>query len=142
MTYWRLFYHIVWATKGREPLISPDLEPDLMRVIVGKAQALGAMVHAMGGIENHVHLAVSIPPRIAVSEFVAQLKGSSSHFVNHRHGWTTPFAWQPEYGVLSFDARKLDDIVKYIRNQRQHHQDRSTFPVLERVSAESQDAAR
>ncbi len=138
MTYWRLFYHIVWATKGREPLVTLDLEPDLRRVIVGKAQELGAMVHATGGIEDHVHIAVSTPPKLAIADFVAQLKGSSSHFANHRQG-AAPFAWQPEYGVLSFDGKKLDLIVKYIHNQRQHHRDNSIFPGLERTSAESQN---
>ena len=122
-------------------MIGPELEADLWRVIVGKAQRLGAMVHAVGGVEDHIHLVASVPPEIAVAEFVAQLKGSSSHFANHRPGTSVPFVWQPEYGVLSFDGKKLDDVVRYVKNQREHHQRKSTFPVFEKAMAEHNDQA-
>lgn len=82
MSYWRLFYHITWGTKNREPLIDPKFEQDLYRVIVAKAKALGGTVYAVGGTENHIHLAVSIPPVIAVNSFIGQVKGNSSHFIN------------------------------------------------------------
>ena len=55
MPYWRLFYHFTWATKGRVLCIAPEWEADLHRVIVAKAKALGAIVYAVGGIEDHVH---------------------------------------------------------------------------------------
>ncbi len=142
MTYWRLFYHVVWATKDREPLIRPDLEQDLWRVIVGKTTAQGAAVHAVGGTEDHVHVVASVPPRLALSEFVAQLKGSSSHFVNHKLASSDPFGWQAEYGILSFDGKQLDRMVRYVRDQRQHHLERTTIPILERVVADEQEARR
>ena len=82
MPYWRLFYHIIWATRDREPLISDALATLLHKRIVQKATQLGAIVHAVGGIEDHVHLAVSVPPSVALSEFVRQVKGSSSHFMS------------------------------------------------------------
>ncbi len=136
MTYWRLFYHVVWATKNREPLIHPDLARDLWRVIAGKATALDALVHAVGGTEDHVHVVASVPPRLALSEFVAQLKGGSSHFANHKLAPSEPFGWQAEYGILSFDGKQLDRMVRYVKDQRQHHLDRTTVPILERAAAD------
>ena len=62
MSYWRLFYHFMWGTKLREPLIDPAFEADLHRVIAAKAIELQAVAHAVGGIEDHVHLVVSVPP--------------------------------------------------------------------------------
>jgi REP element-mobilizing transposase RayT len=92
MPYWRLFYHFVWGTKNGEPLIEPKWESPLHNVIAAKAADLGALVHAVGGIETHVHLVASVPPKIALSKFVGQVKGNSSHFVNHELYIETPFA--------------------------------------------------
>ncbi|HSN75172.1 MAG TPA: IS200/IS605 family transposase, partial [Anaerolineae bacterium] len=77
MPYYELYYHLVWATKDREPLIVPDLEADLHQYLRGKAISLGVIVHAVGGIEEHVHIAASIPPRLAVATVIGQLKGAS-----------------------------------------------------------------
>ncbi len=136
MVYWRLFYHVVWATKGREPLIERQFADDLRNVIAAKAAQLGAMIHAVGGIEDHVHVAASVPPRTSLSEFVQQLKGSSSHFVNHELILNHPFAWQAEYGIVSFDGKQLDAVVKYVKAQQQHHLQRITIPVFERLDSE------
>ena len=94
MPCWRLFYHSVWSTKGGEPLIAPQWEATLHSVIAAKAADLAAMVYAVGGIEDHIHLVVSVPPRIALSTFIGQIKGNSSHFVNHELRQDTVFAWQ------------------------------------------------
>ncbi len=136
MPYWRLFYHITWATKHRNLLITPQFAANLHNVIANRASQLGAFVHAVGGIEDHIHLAVSVPPRLALSEFIQQLKGSSSHFANHELGLQDPFAWQAEYGVVSFDGKQLAGIVRYVKEQRQHHLERTTIPILERMTAE------
>jgi REP element-mobilizing transposase RayT len=52
MALWRLYYHLVWAAKERQPLITPDKEPKLYSYIIGKADALGSIVHAIGGIST------------------------------------------------------------------------------------------
>ena len=134
MPYWRLFYHFVWGTKNREPLIAPQWEEALHNAIAAKATELGAFVHAVGGIEDHVHLVVSVPPKIALSTFIGQVKGNSSHFVNHGLDVDTHFAWQAEYGVVSFGGKMLDTVAQYAKNQRQHHADRTTIAMLERVT--------
>ena len=67
MPYWQTFYHIVWATKNREPLITPDVEAMIYGLIRSKAIGLGGTVFALNGMSEHVHLVASIPPAIAVS---------------------------------------------------------------------------
>ena len=136
MPYWRLFYHITWATKSRDPLIDAEFETSLHNVIVAKATDLGAFVYAVGGTEDHIHLVASVPPATALAKFVAQVKGSSSHFVNH--GLSTPyhFSWQAGYGILSFGGKQLDMVVKYVKNQRQHHHESTIISFLERAQAD------
>ena len=133
MPYWKLYYHFVWGTKNRLPLIDSVLEPELYRAIVAKAQKLGGFVHAIGGIENHIHLAVSIPPKLAPAKCIGDVKGNSSHFVNYVIKPDFEFHWQAEYGVVSFGERNLASVVRYIQNQKQHHADGSLITVLERM---------
>lgn len=105
MPYWKLYYHFVWGTKNRNLFIDSVLKPELYRVIVAKAQKLGGYVHAIGGIEDHVHLAVSIPLKLAPAKFIGDVKGNSSHFVNYVIKPDFEFCWQSEYGVLSFGEK-------------------------------------
>ena len=137
MSYWRLFYHIIWSTRDREPFIQAAFSSDMYRVIAGKATQLGAIVHAVGGVEDHMHLTVSVPPSLALSEFIGQVKGNSSHFANHELALSDTFAWQAEYGVMSFDARQLAKMVAYVRDQRLHHAQGTMIPVLERSMSDS-----
>ncbi len=138
MPYWQLFYHIIWTTKGREPLISGDKEGIIHNAIVRKASALGGKVFAIGGVEDHVHLVVSIPPSIAIATFIGQVKGASSASVNKSGLFPFPFRWQSEYGVFSFDRKRLPYVVQYVKEQKARHQTGKIVPVLERlVSKES-----
>ena len=136
MTYWRLFYHIVWATKNREPSISNEAREPLHNAIAAKVGQLGGAVHAVGGTEDHIHVVASVPPTITLSEFVRHLKGGSSHFLNRQLSLPRPFGWQSEYGVLSFDGKLLERMVQYVKDQRQHHQSGTTVSVLEKTAAE------
>jgi putative transposase len=134
MPYWRLFYHFVWGTKNREPLIAPRFTQPLYNVIAAKVIELGGIAHAVGGTDDHVHLVVSVPPKIALSTFIGQVKGSSSHFVNHEVQPEYQFAWQDEYGVVSFGERHLGWVVRYTHNQAQHHEQGTIVERLECIS--------
>ena len=56
MSYWRIFYHLIWATKQREPLLNERVEAMVYGVILNKAKELGIIIHAIGGVEEHVHV--------------------------------------------------------------------------------------
>ena len=133
MPYWKLYYHFVWGTKNRLPLIDATLEPELYRAIAAKAQAMGGFVHAIGGIEEHAHLAVSISPKLAPAKFIGDVKGNSSHYVNHVVRTGVDFYWQDEYGVFSFGERDLPSVVRYIQNQKQHHAEATLIAAMERL---------
>lgn len=133
MPYWKLYYHFIWGTKNRLPLIDAVIEPELYRAIAAKAQKMGGFVHAIGGIDNHVHLGVSIPPKMAPAKFIGDVKGNSSHFVNYVIKPDFEFHWQTEYGVLSFGERNLAGVVRYIHNQKQHHADGTLIEAMERM---------
>ncbi|WP_371933996.1 IS200/IS605 family transposase [Chroococcidiopsis sp. CCNUC1] len=137
MALWRLYYHLVWATKERQSFIAPDIEPKLYSYLIGKADSLGSIIHAIGGIENHIHLVASIPPSLSIANFVKNLKGSSAHHLNHSlPNSSHTFAWQRGYGVFSLGGKQLTQAVDYVSNQKAHHLQRTTIASLERDSYE------
>jgi len=133
MPYWELYYHIVWGTKNRLNLIDPTWEQDLYGYIRGKATALECFPHAIGGIADHIHIAISIPPKLSVATLIGQLKGASSHHVNKRYA-DGSFMWQAEYGVLSFSESSLSRIVDYVNNQKKHHAENTLKMEMENIA--------
>ena len=133
MPYWRLFYHIVWGTKNRLELIDPVWEKDLYGYIWGKATALECIPHAINGMPDHMHVAISIPPKLAVATLIGQLKGASSHYINENYAGGS-FLWQAEYGVFSFSEKSLSAILAYVDNQKKHHADNSLHSAMENLA--------
>ena len=133
MPYCKLFYHMVWATKSREPLLTPEVEPLVHDFLRSKASGLGAVVYALNGIPDHVHLVVSLPPTIAVATFIGQVKAVASTKINKSHVTPQPFSWQDEYGAFSFEAQRLRHYVDYVSRQKEHHAERTLIPALERI---------
>lgn len=132
MALWRLYYHFVWSTSDRRDLITLEMEPDLYGFIIGKAVALGAIVHAIDGTTNHSHMIASVPPSMALSEFVKEIKGSSSHHINHGTiKYPLTFSWQGGYGVFSLSGKQLDDAIAYVLHQKEHHAQGTLIPALE-----------
>jgi len=131
MAYWRLYYHLVWATKERLPLITSEREAKLYPYIIAKADSLSCIIHAIGGIENHIHVVVSIPPKLAIADFIKNIKGSSAHFLNQHSSSTNKFVWQEGYGVFSLGSKQLHQAVDYAKNQKIHHLQGTAIASLE-----------
>jgi putative transposase len=128
--------HITWHTKGNLPLIKPEIESKLYQFLKQKMiETPEVFVHAMGGIENHVHIAVSVPPTVQPAEWIGQLKGASSHFINQTVNHKL-LEWQNGYGIVSFGTKDLKWVVNYILNQKEHHKTGRVFRRLESVEKE------
>ena len=132
MPYCSLHYHLVWATSERRPLLTPTLQPTVYEILRTKGIGLGAMVHAIGGMPDHVHMAVTLPPTIAVSTFVGQLKGVSSRKVHESHD--PLFARQSEYGAFTVHNSRLPTVIDYIARQVEHHANGTVIRDLERLT--------
>jgi len=133
-TYTRLFYHFVWTTQEREPSITPEVEPHLYRFLRHKCAELGAQVHALNGMPDHVHLACTLPTRLSIAEFMHDLKGSAARFINQLPEERFRLYWQPGYGALTFSRRNLPRVVAYIDGQKAHHATGPLSPEMERCS--------
>jgi putative transposase len=138
MTFWRLHYHLIWATFNREPTLNVDREKMLYGVLYNKGQELGLIIHAAGNVEDHVHVVASIPPKIAVAECVRQIKGASAYAINRMPG-DGNFKWQGGYGALSVDERSLPIVVAYAMNQKEHHRVNQFIPMYEKMDADEDE---
>ena len=133
MALWRLYYHLVWTTKERQPLIDSKREARLYPYIVSKADSLNCIIHGINGTDNHIHVIASIPPKMAIAEFAKRIKGSSSHYLNQNFPNPTKFAWQEGYAVFSLGAKQLETAIAYVENQKIHHQQKTIISILERI---------
>jgi putative transposase len=127
--------HLTWHTKGSAPLLIPRVEAIVHHYLRGRCiNTAGVYVHAVGGIETHVHLAVTVAPTILISDFVGQLKGASAHEVNQKLGHKA-LEWQAGYGVVSFGSGDMPWVVEYIGDQRERHARGRIEDRLERITA-------
>jgi putative transposase len=133
MPYWRLFYHVVWATKDRQPLIAGNQHQAIGRTIQSAVQEKHGFVHAVGIMPDHIHVVVSIPPSVAISNLVGQMKGLTSYHLNSalNANANLPFRWQAEYGVMSLGEKALADVIAYANNQPARHAANKLWSDLE-----------
>lgn len=138
MSFWRVYYHLVWSTKNRLPLITPEIETELIGYIVRKTSEVKAFILAISAITDHIHLVVAIPPELSIAQYVKLVKGSSSHYINYTLKPEFSFAWQRGYGVLSMGEKQLHIATEYVKNQRDHHANQTTISWLERSMEENE----
>ena len=115
MPFTQLFYHLVWCTRYRHPLLTYETEQIIYEYLRINAVSLGAIVYALNGFENHVHVVASIPSKIAVSKFICQIKAVASSRFNQNYPNLPAFYWQAEYGAFTFDRKRLPNYVAYVQ---------------------------
>lgn len=136
-SFWRNYYHLVWGTKNRLPLIRSEFEERLFNYIVSKSKELDVLVFAINGTEDHIHAVVAVPPKQSVTSVVKHLKGSSTHYLNYVIDPGGTFQWQRGYGCLTLGEKQRPIAEAYVRNQKQHHAV-TTNSWLEYYAAEDQ----
>ena len=134
--YSEIFLHLIWRTKDNISMITGLVETELHKYLKHRiCETEGAYCHGIGGTVDHVHLAVSVPPTVLVTDWIGELKGASSHYINHNVK-DKSLQWQAGYGVVSFGKNNLDFVKNYIENQKEHHANGKIHDRLERIEAE------
>jgi REP element-mobilizing transposase RayT len=124
-TYTCLQYHVTFSTKNRERWITPDLEPRLWAYLGGIARDNGIVPLKIGGIEDHVHLVLGVPPTLAPSKMVQLLKGGSSKWIHDAFPVLRGFRWQDGYGAFTVSKSNLPEVITYVETQREHHRSKT-----------------
>ncbi len=124
-TFTSLNYHVIFSTKHRERWITPDIEERLWSFLGGIARQNNLRPLLVGGIEDHIHILLGMPPTVTVSEALQRIKGASSAWVKENFPGCQGFAWQDGYGAFTVSKSQIPEIEAYIRKQRDHHRTKS-----------------
>ena len=132
--YSEINFHITWHTKSNLPMIRGKIEDRLYHYLTHKIlETPGVLLHAIGGVEDHIHVGVSAPADLLMSDWIGKLKGSSSYYINHEVQ-PKSLQWQRGYGILTFGTKDLKWVIEYIQNQKEHHGRGTIHERLERFS--------
>lgn len=121
-TYSSNLVHCVFSTKNRADLISDQVREPLYAYVFGTGKNLGMNILAIGGIANHVHLLIALPPTQTLSDAIRGLKANSSRWMKQSR---KDFGWQEGFGAFSVSPSQVPSVKEYIRNQAEHHRRRN-----------------
>ena len=120
-----LLVHVVFSTKDRAPLLDADIRAPLHAYLATVARKLDCECYRVGGVADHVHLAIRLSRTVTVASLVSELKTASSKWLKTRSPTLGHFAWQRGYGAFSVGPADLDALRGYIDDQEKHHQTRT-----------------
>ena len=130
-TFYSLHHHVVFSTKERRPLLKPNWRPRLYKYLGGTIRGLGGVAEIIGGVEDHVHILMSLRTTDAPADMVREFKKASSKWVAERYD--TAFAWQEGYGIFSVSWTHCKSVATYIEGQAEHHRKVPFAEELKRV---------
>ena len=119
----KVLIHLIWSTKGRIPYIKKSIRPSLYTELSRVIKENKGTTHAIGGIEDHVHVLIEMPKDKALSDLVRETKAAGTNFISHHE---PSFEWQTGFGAFSISLSTLDAAKKYIQNQEEHHRTKTT----------------
>ena len=120
-TYSQIIVQFVFAVKSRDNLISSKNREELEKYISGIIENKGQKMLAIYAMPDHIHILVGMKPNISISDLVRDIKSNSSRFINESKWIRGKFSWQEGYGAFSYSKSHLNNVVKYILNQEEHH---------------------
>jgi putative transposase len=125
-TYSQIYIQVIFAVKGRNSLISPEWAERLYKYITGIVQNKGQKMLAINGVANHIHFLIEMKPTCSLSDLVREIKKSSNEFIKENNFTKFKFNWQEGFGAFSYSHSQMDNVIKYIMRQKEHHR-RKTF---------------
>ncbi len=125
-TYTQIYIQIVFAVENRISLITDQWREQLHKYITGIIQNHNHKLIAINSLADHIHIFIGMKPIQALSELVQDIKEYSSKWINANKFVMGHFNWQAGYGAFSYSYSHIDSVVKYIQNQKRHHQ-KKTF---------------
>jgi putative transposase len=117
----KITLHVVFSTKNHNRWIDDKLKSDLHAYLAGICRNQGSEAYRVGGTEDHVHIACSLPRTLTVSKLVEEIKKSSSAWVKTQGEAYGRFSWQAGYGAFSVGQSQLPTLLRYIDGQKAHH---------------------
>ena len=120
-TFSQIYIQVVFAVKNRDALIATSWEERLYQYITGIVQNKGQKMLAINGMPDHIHFFIGMKPSCCLSDFVREVKKASNEMINENKLSKFKFNWQEGYGAFSYSHSHIDNVAKYVMNQKEHH---------------------
>jgi len=117
--------HLIFSTKDRVPWIDAEYQEELYAYLAETTRKQQCECYRVGGVRDHVHLAIRLSRTVSISKLVEELKSNSSKWMKRRSPELSAFSWQKGYGAFSLSPKDLDTLVIYIDKQAEHHRKKS-----------------
>lgn len=120
-TFSQIYIQVVFAVKNRDALIATSWEERLYQYITGIVQNKGQKMLAINGMPDHIHFFIGMKPGCCLSDLVREVKKASNEMINENKLSKFKFNWQEGYGAFSYSHSHIDNVAKYVMNQKEHH---------------------
>lgn len=124
-TYTQIIYQIVFSTKNRSPVLVKNERKRLNTYIWSLLENKKCHPFMINGVEDHIHIATSVHPTIALSNLIKDIKVSSSDFIKEERIFPGFDNWQFGYGAFTYSIKEKENLIKYVMNQEEHHKKES-----------------
>jgi REP element-mobilizing transposase RayT len=125
MSHVKADFHCIFSTKNRQRFIDDTLRESLFPYMGGIARNNKIHPICIGGVEDHVHLLISLPATLPICKAMQYVKGGSSKWIHDTLASHQEFAWQKMYAAFSVSHSQRPSVIRYIENQREHHRKKS-----------------
>jgi len=120
-TFTQIYYHIVFSTKDRAPVLSADKREKLFRYTWGILKNKDCHLYRINGVEDHVHILTSLHPTMCLADLVKDIKISTSKWIKEEDVFPAFTHWQNGYGAFTISHGDKDAVIEYIKGQEDHH---------------------
>ena len=120
-TYSQIYHHYIFAVQHRECLILPEWKDELYKYMTGCISNHKCKLLSIGGVADHIHILTGMDPSVSCATLMADVKRSSTIWINEKFYRPGVFSWQEGYGVFSYARSAIPNVAAYIENQAQHH---------------------
>ena len=120
-TYTQILYQIVFGTYNNECTLEESGQENLYKYIWGVLNNKNCLVYRMGGVEDHIHIITQIHPAVAVAYLIKDIKIASSNYIKTENIFPDFNGWQEGYGAFTYSISAKDNLIEYVKNQKDHH---------------------
>ncbi len=133
-TFCKIWIHGIWTTKYREEAIIMNKEEPIYSIMYNEFKEAGYSSRIINGMPDHIHSLFLLNPAKAPSEVIKLVKGLSSHEINSSNLLPGKFSWQSGFSAFSVSESQVERVYNYIRNQKQHHREKSFIQELNELT--------
>ena len=136
-TFTQIYYHIVFSTKNRDPVLLPERREELFRYVWGIIRNKNSHLYRINAVEDHLHILSSLHPSVALADFIKDIKVASTGWIKEQRLFPHFNGWQDGYGAFTASHADKDRLIEYIKNEQEHHRTESFLDEYRRLLKEA-----